>query len=243
MRVDSLNISSTHPVSRNASVFFVFVHYNSKAHSCEPLPNAALSCRNHAGPRLTRDSTGHNVLPRDQVKIANLGESHETKSTRSERFLTQGFHQDDSRRRRRSCLDRAWYRGSAGARTAGALGQGSGRRCYWRGSYGSARGHSSDRRRGVCDSDRRKHGCRRARDLERWKRRSGRRNEQAAEIRRRRFARPFVLGPDGLVGRGTERVSRLQVQRQGSHPRLGTPLPGRTMPRRWRGRWFRPAGR
>jgi len=79
-------------------------------------------------------------------------------------------------------------------------------------------------------------------------------------------ARPFVLGPDGLVGRGTERVSRLQVQRQGSHPAFadesaktyewlvahgvtfvdkartrwadmqpGTPLRGRTMPRRWRG--------
>src|SRR5258708_3572531 len=121
VRVDSLKISSTHPVTRNASVFFVFVHYNSNAHSCEPLPKAALPCRNHAGPRLTADDTGHKVLRKERFKLANLGESHETKSTRSELLLTQGFHQGDSRRRRRSCLDRAWCRESAGARTAWAV--------------------------------------------------------------------------------------------------------------------------
>src|SRR5258708_2124568 len=130
VRVDSLKISSTHPVTRNASVFFVFVHYNSKSSSCEPLSNAALPCRNQEGAWLTRDGTGHKVLRKERFKLANLGESHETKSTRSERFLTQGFHQGDSRRRRSSCPDRAWRGGTAGARTAWALGQRSRRRCY-----------------------------------------------------------------------------------------------------------------
>jgi hypothetical protein len=73
--------------------------------------SAPRSCSHPAAlcdPRLTRDSTGHKVLPKDQVKIENLGEAHETKSTRSERFLTQGFHQGDSRRRWRGRVDRAW---------------------------------------------------------------------------------------------------------------------------------------
>src|SRR6266568_4846678 len=170
--------------------------------------------------KLTREGAGHNVLRKDQIKIANLGEPHETKQTRSELFLAPRFHKGNSRRRRRGRLDRTWRGGSEGARAARALGQRGGRRGYRRGCHGVASGDSSDRRRGVRDSDRREHGCRRPRDLERRKHGSGWWDIQTEEIWGCRFTGPAVLGPDGLVGRGAQRVPRLQVQRQRSDPRF-----------------------